>query len=333
MNALETRYRNLLRVLPPDYRAAWEDEMVVTFLDSMATSDPDRAEYLADFGRPNWSEVASVLALALRLRLGGSRGALWAGAVRRVALLGVLAHAALAVVGLGDLLWLAGQIPGVAAPQGPWVAHALGRSPITLLALLSVPAYFALLYGRPGVARVLAVLGASSVVVSAGADLFAGRPHQVSHWFAALLALAPVAGLWAFPAPVARRPWLAAFPVGVAVAFGWYLLGQWQPLWPVYDWSAVCCTTVVGGVLSYLGAVALRRVRPSAAWRLSLRLVAVAVLAQRMLTLVDQVDTTPEGQHGLVLLAGLAEVAAMLAVAVLLGVRAVFVDRTRLSKV
>jgi hypothetical protein len=335
MSALETRYRTLLRVLPADYRAAWGDEMVATFLDSMATDDPDRAEYLADFGRPSWPEVASVLALAVRLRLGGARGAAWRDAARVVALLGVLAHASLAVVGLGNLLWLAGKIPGLTPPQGPWLAHALSRWPVTLLALSSVPAYFALLRGRLGAARVLAVLGASSVVVSAGADLLAGRPHQVSQWFAALLALGPVAGLWAFPARVERPPWLAAFPVGVAVAVGWYLLGQWEPLWPLLDWAAVCCTTVVGGALAYLAAVALRRVRLSGAWLLALGLFGAAVLAQRMLTLVDQVDTKPEELHAPVILAGLAEVGVTLAVGVLFGIlanRALSTDRAALSE-
>jgi hypothetical protein len=332
MSALEARYRNLLRVLPADYRVVWEDEMAATFLDSMATDDPERAGYLADFGRPSWSEVASVLALAVRLRLAGRRGAAWAEAVRLVALLSLLAHAALATVALGDLLWLAGKIPGLTPPDGPWVAYALRWSPITLLALSSVPAYFALLYGYVRAARVLAVLGASSMVVTASKDLLAGRPHQLSHWFAALLALAPLAGLWAFPAKVERRPWLVAFPVGVAVALGWYLLGQWQPLWPLLDWPALCCATVVGGALAYLGAVALRRVRPSAAWLLGLGLLAGAVLVQRMLTLVDQVDTTFPPDHGTVLLASLAEVGATLAVAVLFVVRAVVVERAALSE-
>src|SRR5712691_13419723 len=69
MRPLEVRYRSLLRVLPAGYRETWEEEMVATFLESMATDDPDRAGYLADFGRPSWSEVASVLALAVQLRL------------------------------------------------------------------------------------------------------------------------------------------------------------------------------------------------------------------------------------------------------------------------
>ena len=46
--------------------------MVATFLESMASDDAEAAEYLADYGRPSWSEVASVAALAVRLRLGAA---------------------------------------------------------------------------------------------------------------------------------------------------------------------------------------------------------------------------------------------------------------------
>ena len=61
MSVLEDRYRRVLRALPAAYRARWEEEMVATFLASMATDDPDEAEYLGDYGRPSWSEVASVM--------------------------------------------------------------------------------------------------------------------------------------------------------------------------------------------------------------------------------------------------------------------------------
>jgi len=57
----------MLRILPADYRAAWQEDMVNSFLDSMHTDDPEQAEYLADYGRPSWSEASSVIALAVRL--------------------------------------------------------------------------------------------------------------------------------------------------------------------------------------------------------------------------------------------------------------------------
>ncbi|TMM33441.1 MAG: hypothetical protein E6F99_24540, partial [Actinobacteria bacterium] len=110
-------------MLPADYRAAWEDEMVATFLESTARDDPEEAEFAADFGRPSWPEVASVLALAVRLRLGGTgagpRRRACGDAVRLVALMGLLAQAVLAVLGLGTLLWLAGKLPGTPPPPQP----------------------------------------------------------------------------------------------------------------------------------------------------------------------------------------------------------------------
>jgi hypothetical protein len=66
---LERRHRRVLRLLPAAYRAAWEDEMVATFLESRASEDPETAEFEADFGRPSWQEAASVAALAVRLRM------------------------------------------------------------------------------------------------------------------------------------------------------------------------------------------------------------------------------------------------------------------------
>jgi hypothetical protein len=99
VNRLEQRYRVVLRtLLPASYRKLWEEDMVATFLESMASDDAEAAEYLADYGRPSWSEVASVAALAVRLRLGAAnaplRSGAWGEAVRLVALMGLLVHAA-----------------------------------------------------------------------------------------------------------------------------------------------------------------------------------------------------------------------------------------------
>ena len=72
MTRLEERYRRVLRLLPVSYRVIWEDDMVATFLASTHTDDRDEADYLADFGRPSWAEVASIAALAIRLRIGSA---------------------------------------------------------------------------------------------------------------------------------------------------------------------------------------------------------------------------------------------------------------------
>lgn len=66
MSLLEDRYRRVLRMLPASYRAEREEEMVSAFLDGSAgVGDEHNA-------RPRLSEVATVAALAVRVRLGGS---------------------------------------------------------------------------------------------------------------------------------------------------------------------------------------------------------------------------------------------------------------------
>lgn len=94
MSILEQRYRTILRLLPASYRAAREEEMVASFLDSVGeVSD-------ADDPKPGWSETASVAALALRVRLGDTGGGPSGScgpAVRLVGLLGLLYQAAVAV--------------------------------------------------------------------------------------------------------------------------------------------------------------------------------------------------------------------------------------------
>jgi hypothetical protein len=134
VNWLEQRYRLVLRtLLPASYRRVWEEDMVATFLESMATENAEAAEYLADFGRPSWSEVASVAALAVRLRLGAAdaprRSGAWGEAVRLVALMGLLVHAA-ATIEAGSMLWLGGRVDWLSAPPGDWAPAIPQRGPV-----------------------------------------------------------------------------------------------------------------------------------------------------------------------------------------------------------
>ncbi|MCA1673893.1 MAG: hypothetical protein LC799_17390, partial [Actinobacteria bacterium] len=167
MKVLEDRYRRVLRMLPSYYRMEWEEEMVATFLASMETHEPEEGAYLADFGRPSVAEVASVVALAVRLRLGGAeappRSFLWGEAVRRVALVGLLTGAALMTMFTLRDLWLTQVIPW---PTPPVRMRALGNpAPLDLwpralwlCSLALIPAYLALVSGRWRAARVLAAL-------------------------------------------------------------------------------------------------------------------------------------------------------------------------------
>ncbi|MBB4689213.1 hypothetical protein [Amycolatopsis jiangsuensis] len=144
MTVLAGRYRNLLRVLPAHYRDRWEDDMVATFLETVDRTGED-PDFEDDCGRPDFRETASVLALAVRLRIGEGgesaggrprRYVVAADAVRRFALLSTMFHAALAVVmGILRLTW-------------PTDIVRTTPTPALLAGLLWLPAFLALLAGK-----------------------------------------------------------------------------------------------------------------------------------------------------------------------------------------
>jgi hypothetical protein len=334
MTRLERRYRRVLRLLPASYRAAWEEEMVAAFLESRDSADPETAEYIADFGRPSWPEVASIAVLAVRLRLeplglrprGGvppPRAAVWGQAVRLFLLGGMLAHAVVAAVALGSALWLAADLRWLPAPPADWpfgTPMSAWQAVMTTGGFLWLPAYVGVVLGHLGVARLLAaaavVPGAASAV-RATADLIGGAaPFLLTTWCSLLLQVVLVLGLAALD-PLARprrRPWLLALVAGAASIAGLSLLarpgvGQWLLL----DWPGGCCLALVGTALVDLAAPAVRRARAPSR-RLALALLAVAVLGLRMSSLADWGLAVP-GRQGLILLAqGTAEAIAVLAV-------------------
>jgi hypothetical protein len=87
---LEQRYRRVLRLLPGYYRDKWEEDMVAAFLDSWMTGDPDEDSVTMEYDRPTRQEIASVIALAARLYLGGTatprRYYAWGQALRLAAI-------------------------------------------------------------------------------------------------------------------------------------------------------------------------------------------------------------------------------------------------------
>jgi hypothetical protein len=336
-SVLETRYRALLRILPADYRAAWEDEMVATFLQGMATDDEDEAEYLAEFGRPPWSEVASVVGLAVRLRvpvvrryIGGTAAAprhrAVGDAVRIVALLGLVTNAARAVVGLAMQLWLADRVPGLPPPPEEWGAGAaLARPWPTMLVLLgftALPAYLALVAGRWSAARLLAAVSAGSVLLAAATDVVAGDPFRLTRILMLLIDGVLLAALWAFHGsapPIRRRPWLIALPVAVAVAAG-TLIGTnlaGPRVWQILDWPALCSVPVAAGL-----AIHLARPGRGAAWPLAMTWLAAMVLGQRLLTLAEFAGNVPPAQSHAVLVAGAIEIGVVAALGLPVALRA-----------
>jgi hypothetical protein len=160
---LEQRYRGLLRLLPASYRAEREEEMVSAFLDGA-----QRGETGLDDQRPRWTEIASLMALALRLRLrlGGPgatpRAFLWGEAVRRAAVLGLVFWTMVSFQVIMPLLmydipaeWLPdGVISGLGDPASPERL----RNVLAILApLLWAASLGALVLGRPPMAKAAAV--------------------------------------------------------------------------------------------------------------------------------------------------------------------------------
>ena len=312
MSVLEDRYRSILRILPASYRDSWEDDMVATFLESVRTGDPDEDEFVADYGRPPWSEVASVVALALRLRLGGTeappRAFAWGEAVRLVALVGLMVNAVTATVGGGVMLWVAGQLPWLPSPP-----EGTGLAVWHLAGLLWIPAFAALLFHHRQAAQLLA-LGALVPAAAVSAVELAGgaAPFTVATWFALLTEVLLVLALGAFhrdapPAP--RRPWLIAYAVGVAVMPPVVFLAQPIGGQLLLDWAGICSIAAVVAAVAYLAMPG----RRSPAWSLALALVAAIVLAQRILTLLDYRMFADGPERSTLTVLGVVETVAVLA--------------------
>lgn len=308
MSVLEDRYRRVLRLLPASYRRDREEEMVATFLETRAVDDPDEAEYLAEFGRVPLGEVASVAALAARVRLGGPDAGpasfLWGEAVRRVALVVVLAHGALAVSGIGMQLWLSGAIGGPPVPDRlagvVGVPFSTGWSRVLgLSALAWLCAFFALVWGRRRAAVVLVGLAfclSSAQAVVIGIEQIRGQgPPGLQWWVGILLEAAQAVTIVAFhqDAPaVPRRPWLVALAagVGIGVVLELVFVTQLVTETMLLDWPGVACLVLVV-------ATAIRQWSPAGrVWRnsdatVALALLAILVLVQRGTSLLDLVAT------------------------------------------
>ena len=307
MTRLEERYRLVLRLLPASYRAAWEEEMVAAFLESMATTDSDDDEYLAEYGWPSRSEIGSVVALAVRLRLPAVRLRLGApGAppryaasgegVRRAVLALLLVHAVFATVGLGTMLWLAGVVPWVPRAPVEWTQPGLISRwyvAFTLLGLAWPVAYLALVLGYRRVARQAASLAVAGSVLHEIARVVVGEAQSVvavpaTVLFGGLLLLALLAFHRDAP-PVPVRWGLASFGAGILVAAGFVVVTSRpdEALLALLDWAGVYSVLLVGAALAYLVVVLVWPARRGSPWSLAFALLASAVLGLRLLTLPD----------------------------------------------
>jgi len=262
MSLLEERYRFVLRLLPASYRATREEEMVDAFLEGAGGPDQDDA-------RPRWSEVASVAALAVRVRLGGPgatpRHVAWGEAVRQVAVLGLFFHAMLGTLAFADALRGSQAL-------GPTFA---GPSPRDLLlsagGLLWLAAFVLTSRGRLAAAKVLAVAAVAATPLP-----ILDAAFHVPLYAAPLAAL--LAGFHR-DAPAPRRPWL--FAVSPALAgFALYLASTTGP--PVVAWIAAWADPAGLATLALLLACAAVLTR-------RLRLSPLALAASALLVLLSRV--------------------------------------------
>ncbi|MGY6651476.1 hypothetical protein ACXIZN_04860 [Amycolatopsis sp. TRM77291] len=286
MNRLEDRYRRVLRLLPASYRQAWEEDMVATFLQSEQPEDAEDAEFAADYGRPSLPEVASVVALAVRLRLGGDgsppRYLAWGETVRRLALVGLLVQAVAALAGLGAGLW------------SPWVTNVVAVDQVAdvqaLLGLVWVAAYLSLVTGRWRSARLLAALALAQSVVFFAVDFATvDGAYGLARVTGLLVDAMPVLALAAFhrPAsPVKARPWLIALPVGVSLLTIALLLTSFTAP-ALVDWPGVVCTAVFVAAVMYLSVPGMSWRSATVSWSTTLALFALTALGQRVVTLMD----------------------------------------------
>ena len=332
MTRLEGRYRRVLRLLPASYRRVWEEDMVCAFLESVHTDDPEAAEYMADFGRPGWPEVASIVALAVRLRIGSAgappRYAAWSEAIRLAVLAGMLVNAAASTVGAVMTLWLAGMIPLAPVPVLPeppgypdlWHRVSLFSA---LTGLLWLPAFLALVSGRWAAARWLGSAAAGTALLSAAVTV-AVTSQRISGEvaFVLLINVLLVLAQAAFHrgvVPVKRRSWLAGVGVCTVVVAGYaWLQFQFMTSLPPLDWAGLWCLVLVAATVAHLAGWARRRRDRFTAWTPALAILAFTVLGLRLVTLLDFARFGSAGWHPATVALGIAEAVAVAVAAIIL---------------
>jgi hypothetical protein len=296
VSLLEQRYRSVLGLLPASYRAEREEEMVAAYME-MSGEVPDEVN-----PRPRWGEIASVLALSMRVRLGGagaSPGFVVLGtAVRLVALLGlayqgmdaarVVAVVARAVM-FGTAIPLAGE---------PGSIDRLLSLLVSMAAVCPAVAFAAILRGHVRPAKIAALLGVAPTLVYFalpmilnGSDGIRPLPESAYVVFAIVPVLALLAGFHSDVSPW-RRSWALALAPPVAGAAGigltWLAVEvrlpvpEWLSLWldlglAIAVWAAVSVAVLV------------RRSSPS--WALALSAAGLLMLLTRLPMLVN----LPEG--------------------------------------
>lgn len=288
MIGLERRYLLLLRLLPPDYRRQWEQDMLATFLQSEHARLPDDEADLDMYGPayPRWSEIASVARLAVGVRLGTAgphpspREAAWGAAIRLIALIGLLVPAAFALVSVPTT-----SISSLMVPRSQ-VLVTVG------LGLGWIASFVCLVLGRQKGAKALAATAFLVTLVS-GAIVQAVDGMQVvalvlPYWLGiAVPVLALVA--WQPVVAVPSRWWLAALPGATAILIvvnvpGWFgVLIYWDLP------GALCLAAALSAVA--LPAMARRRLITALSGWLAVMILGAVAAVVRGLSLVWMLAT------------------------------------------
>ncbi|SCF17734.1 hypothetical protein GA0070607_6496 [Micromonospora coriariae] len=332
MSRLEERYRFVLRLLPAAYRQEWEDDIVAAFLDSMDTGDAETTAYVTDYGRPSLSEVASIVSLAVRLRLGGAdappRSYAWGQAVRLATLMAMLAHAVMVTASIAVTLWLSGKIALLPAPAPEWPLSPpsnIWHTAWNLAGYAWLPAYLALVLGHRRVAQAVALLAIVPPVITTAVEQATGDvPLSVSPWAMLLIDVFLLLAMAAFhhgAPPVPRRPWLLALPIGILlVPVPLFTIQATTPALRLLDWPGLSCAAVTSAMVIHLTVRVSRHPSRTLPWSLALTLLAVTTLAQRTATLPDY---NYQAQRTTLAAIASVEVVAVLAVGVPLAVLAI----------
>ncbi|MFI6734368.1 hypothetical protein ACIBI9_15670 [Nonomuraea sp. NPDC050451] len=292
MSLLEHRYRRVLRLLPAFYRAEREEEMAATFME-MSGDVPDDVN-----ARPSWGEIASVVALSVRLRLGAvrdrPRSFAWGEAVRLAALLGLAYQAVYGVLVAADVLSALriAATPFAGAPESferLMALRDLGS------ALCAVVAFTAIMRARPRLAKVAALLGTAPLLAYQAIALVLPGPAGDGLWTEAgrmVVTAAPVIalllGFHRDVTPPRRSWWLTLAPPAtglmmLAWAEVWLALrlyeSEWLALWLDLDGTAIAAL-VVGSAFAMA-----RGPAPSRA--LGLSIAGLLLLLSRLSLLID----------------------------------------------
>lgn len=226
MILLERRYRSVLRMLPATYRAEREEEMVSAFMEACGDV-PDEEN-----PRPRWGEIASVLGLAVRVRLGGAgagpRFAAWGAAVRLVALFGLAFQSVYGLLGLFGLVNLGLGSEGLGIFGAPESGLRLYWILTGVESVLWVTAFVAL--ARGGVRQAKVAAGVATASVLAELATTAGSPRLAWNVAVGLLTVVPTLALFAAyhrDAPTLRLVWWQAVapPAGGAILVALTQLG------------------------------------------------------------------------------------------------------------